>query len=417
MDAVNDYFKKLLPPFLKAWSTVMKEFSITQFHKKQVYISKGKAPEREVKLEISIKGDLEAHVYFDLPRSGVSKVIDLLIKRLKAKEENFEANANAIITLLSEVAENLGEKTLNYLKSSGLNCSLAGVDVIFGPIHLIKENTRVGVIQFASELGEINIFMIIPTEASQDSAKPVSFKGGLLLYNAPDSIQNLIIESFIPLGINVFSTSDKNKILDIMAKEKIILLLMNPNFKEDIKLILDKCVIQDQEIKILSYSSQKEWNSDLKKTFSENLLGYIPRSYDLNQTIYALNVILENLGFNPRCQKRQHIRVPISSEDRAMVILIQNPYNKDDAIHSRIEDLSIAGALLKLEADDIPKIKENQMIPLCQINLKGYVIRTQAKIIRKSEDKIAVQFLDIDDISVKKMAVFIHGKINSLFHH
>jgi chemotaxis protein CheX len=397
--------KKILIPFLKAGIKVLSELTNVTFNKKEVYPLKGNKSVGDVKIEIPVVGDIETRVVFDFPRSFAFKLAKLMVGEM-AQEADVELLQSAIL----EVGNMISGNAMGFLEELNIDCDIEPPKAMIGKnMQVFSPQSQIGVIEFTSEIGDFNIYILLKEEKILDPA-------GILLFNITDIISNYIVEYFIPKGFSVYSTSDLDMALQILDKKEVVLVFMNQihNYNISLEDQVSKMKDKNPNIRIVFYSTSGEWNQPLFKKFNQNILGYIPRAFDSARTAKALIMILDKIGIKYN-QKRKHVRVRISSDDKVMgMIYKKNEDGELDIVNAKVKDLSIGGALLEMDLKDAEQFKEQEIISRCQLKLKGSMVRSTAQIMKKVEGTLGVSFMDMDDDDVKKISYFIHNKMKEL---
>ncbi|OHD11140.1 MAG: hypothetical protein A2Y41_01740 [Spirochaetes bacterium GWB1_36_13] len=396
-------FTQILIPFLKSGIKVLNELTGVKFEKKEVYQHTGNKSIGEIKIEIEVIGDIKTKVYFDMSKTFAYKLAKHILQMNTDDDNDTELMESAI----HEVGNMIAGNATGFLEDMNLDCDIKTPKAILGKdVEIFTPNTQIGVIEFTGPIGDFNIYIVIHEE--ERFLDPA----GILLYNIPDVISNFIVEFFIPRGFSVYSCNNEEDAWKMFDHKEIVLVFINYNQRFDHESMLSKWLNKVPNLRIIFYSSPTEWSDKMLKKFPNTVLGYIPRAFDSLKTAKAIILILDKIGIKYN-QKRKHVRVELRGDDKSVAILYRKIHLEDekDIINANILDLSIGGALLEIPTQQIDNFPEKLVIPRCQLNLRGHVIRTKAQIMKKIDNKLGISFIEITEDDVKRISFFIHSKL------
>lgn len=400
-------YSQILIPFLKAGINVLSQITSKKFHKKEVYPMMGDKSIGDVKIEIEVIGDIKSRIVIDMPRTFAFKLAKSMLEEIET-EENVELMQSAIL----EVGNMITGNAMGYLEEQKLDCDIKTPKSHIGHnLVIFNKNCQIGVIEFSSEIGDFNLYVLLKEESDDLDAT------GILLFNIPEVISNSIIEFFIPKMFSVYSSNEELHALQIIEKEEVALIFINNihiyNF--DVNNFINKVLEKKPNTRFIFYSSPNEWNQNLITKHPNIVLGYIPRAFDSIKTAKALIVALEKIGikYNP---KRKHIRINITDHDKVSAILYKDlkSEDKNDIINVKVNDVSLGGALIEVPLNKISDFKQGYVFPRFHLKLKGYVLRPVAKIVSINESLIGISFVDITEDDTKKISFFVHEKLKSV---
>jgi len=394
---------KILIPFLKAGMKVLSEISNVKFNKKEVYPFKGNKSIGDVKIEIPVIGDIETRVIFDMPRDFAFKLAKSMVGDMNAVDD-----INLLQSAILELGNMISGNAMGFLEEVSLDCDIKTPKAYVGPTaQLFNAQTHIGVIEFTSEMGDFNIYVVLKEEKTLDAT-------GILLLNITEIIANHIIEFFIPRGFSVYSATYEEDALKVVEKQEIVMVFINllHNYSFNPESFIEKAKALKPNLRFLFYAAPNEWNGKLAQSFPGAVLGYIPRAFDAQKTSKALVMVLDKVGVKYN-QQRRHVRIALTSDDKAMAIILKDLHGEGEKnmVNATIEDISIGGALFVVQPSDAEFFKERMIFPRCQIKLKGFVIRAKIQIVKKNENSLGVLFMEITDDDIKKISYFIHQKL------
>ncbi len=400
---MTEQLKKILTPFLKAGLKVLNELTNITFHKNQVYPHKGNKSIGDVKIEISVIGDIETKVIFDMSKEFAFKIAKIMLGEI---EESSEILQDAVLESGNMIAGN----AMGFLEEFMVDCDIKPPTAIIGSdVKVFSEDTQIGVIEFNSKIGNFNIYVI--------TEEPVSKPTGILLNNIPEIITTFLVDHFIPRGLTIYSMQSEADALKAIENQKdIVLLFMNTIYssKSNIAELIKKVKEVRPNIYVICYSKQSDWDNQIVHDFPNTVLGYIPRAFDTAKTAQVIVMVLNKIGVRYN-QKRKHIRIKISAIDNISAILYKGLSGEtENILNAAIEDISVGGALLTVPLNEVKNFQEGTEIPRCHLKLKGFVVRAKAVITKKIDNNLAVQFVDILDDDIKKISHFIHEKLRDV---
>lgn len=393
---------KILIPFLKAGIKVLNELTSLTFQKKNVYTFTGNKSIGEVKIEIPVIGDIETRVVFDMSRTFAFKLAKMMMGDLDGEDEDVEMLQAAIL----EVGNMIAGNAMGFLEESNIDCDIKPPIAHIGKdAQVFDDSAQLGVIEFDSQMGLFNIYIVMKELKVEEPAH-------LLLFNVPDVLRDFLINFFIPKGFAVFSTNDYDVALKIIKTYPIKLLFFNqmPRYQTDLNIQLKTFRELRPNVKIVFLSSSKEWDASVLSDFKGTALGYIPRAFDNLKTAKALIMIFNKIGVL-FTQKRKHVQVEMNDHTQALLYL--DPHG-EQIVSGDLMSLSVSEASVELEnLRDLEFLKEKQIIPLCQLKLKGNMTRIRAQIKSITGNKVVLHFIKMGDEDLQKVSFFIHQRLDA----
>lgn len=382
---------------------VLSEISNVKFNKKEVYPFKGNKSIGDVKIEIPVIGDIETRVIFDMPRDFAFKLAKSMVGDMNAADD-----INLLQSAILELGNMISGNAMGFLEEVNLDCDIKTPKAHVGPTtQLFNPQTRIGVIEFTSEMGDFNIYVVLKEEKALDAT-------GILLLNITEIIANHIIEFFIPRGFSVYSATYEEDALKVVERQEVVMVFINllHNYAFNPESFIEKAKALKPNLRFLFYAAPSEWTGKLVQNFPGTVLGYIPRAFDAAKTSKALVMVLDKVGVKYN-QQRRHVRISLTPDDKAMAIILKDIHGEGDKnmVNATIEDISIGGALFSVQPADAEFFKEKMIFPRCQIKLKGFVIRAKIQIVKKNEYSLGVLFMEITDDDIRKISYFIHQKL------
>ena len=394
---------KIIIPFLKAAIKVLSEISSIVFSKKEVYPFEGEKSIGEIKVEIKVKGDIETRLIFDFPRDLAYKLAKDVVGNTLTEYDNKMMEA-AILEIANMIAGN----AVGFMEEIKLNCNIMPPKVYIGKnANVFYKNTKLGVIELTSSVGDFNIYIILKEDIVLDPT-------GIVLFNITDILTSFFIEVFIPKGFSIYSVNDTDSLCAIIKSRDVSIVFLgifNLLSIKNLDDMIQSMVNTSPNIKILFYCSEKEWSDELYKKYKNNILGYIPKHFDNLKTAKAMVVLLDKIGVKYNVM-RKYIRVSISENDKAKCI-IYGGLEDVNTLHVKIVDISIGGMLLEVEPQYTQLFKIGGLLD-AQLILKGFMIKAKIRVQNINENKIGVSFIGLLDEDVKKIAFFIHEKLNEV---
>lgn len=411
MKKVTDNFRKILSPFLKAGIKVLSELTDMKFTRQDVYSFTGNKSIGDVKIEIEIQGDIKSRVVFDMPRDFAFKLAQIMVG-----DETLSADSELLQSAILEMGNMISGNAMGFLEEYKINSDIKTPQAYIGKDKaLFSEKTQIGVIEFTSELGPFNIYVVMEEEQ-------IPVTEGILLVHIPDNITQHIVEFFMPKGLGVFSASTEQEGLNAVKNQKISLVFANQisSYTFDIYSFIDKILRQNPAARILFFSIQSDWdkwvkNNRISEIYPHAVLGFVPRSIDSFRIVKTLMLVLEKINIKLAI-KRKPVLIKVTKDDKTKTVIypLQNPdkAKDDEVILGELEEISLEHALIEIPAHLANVLKSQDVIPRLQFNLKGAVIRAKAKVLEKNKNKIHIAFMDISGDGTLKMASFIHYKLS-----
>ncbi|HOJ49859.1 MAG TPA: chemotaxis protein CheX [Spirochaetota bacterium] len=394
---------KIVIPFLKAAIKVLNEITTIKFNKKEVYPLDGHKSIGDIKVEIRIVGDIETRIIFDFPR-------DLAFKLAKDVVGNAlsEYDTKMLEASILEMSNMIAGNAMGFLEEINLNCNIMPPKVYIGKnINIFYKNTKLGVIELTSPIGDFNIYLVLKEDIILDPA-------GIVLYNITEIVTSFFIEVFIPKGFSIYSVNDITMLCELIKSKDISLVFIgvfNLISHKSLYEIMDKILNVSPNIKIVFYCSEKEWNKELYEKYKNNLLGYIPKHFDNIKTAKAMVLLLERIGVKYNVA-RKHVRVKLSDEDKAKLI-IYSGLKDINTLTVKILDISVGGVLVEFPPQNISEVSVGSIFE-GQFSLKGFVVKAKLRVQNINENMIGLSFLELTDDDVRKISFFIHEKLNEV---
>ena len=160
--------------------------------------------------------------------------------------------------------------------------------------------------------------------------------------------------------------------------------------------------------KIIVLSSQNNMDN-IKELMVAGIEGFVSKKYPTNEIIEKTINIINDIGKKGN-EKRKHIRVDITRRDNAS-FSIRIP-NDDKLITGKIINISMGGALLKLDdEEDMKYLKENHIFNNAQFVLNKWLISCDVSIVVIRNTYVGVRFYDIKENFQNYIAKFIFDRI------
>lgn len=191
---------KVFIPFLKATTQVLEELTQEMFIKKNIYPFQGNITVGDIKVEIGVVGDIQTRVIFDFPKIFARDLAAIMM----ALPEEEEITDELVVEATQELGNMISGNALGFLEEKNIHC-----DITPPIIYMIKErdmsisNTAsLGVIEFTSNIGDFNIYVVI-NETDHHESNLYILNLGL-----SEEANHLISRSFIPKGIGIIGAND-----------------------------------------------------------------------------------------------------------------------------------------------------------------------------------------------------------------
>lgn len=153
--------KTVFPPFLKAGIKVLNQLSSGRFKKKRVYTTKNPMSVGEIKIEIAVKGDLQTRVVFDFPRTFAYRLAQAITGEIEENDNDLMESA------ILEVGNMISGNAMGFLEEIRLNCDILPPKAFVGKKNpFFMQEAFLGVIEFSSEIGEFNLYLVLEEKSS-----------------------------------------------------------------------------------------------------------------------------------------------------------------------------------------------------------------------------------------------------------
>jgi chemotaxis protein CheX len=216
----NNQTMNVFIPFLKATTQVLEELTQEIFTKKNIYPFQGNITIGDIKVEIGVVGDIQTRVIFDFPQAFAKE----LTSTMMGVADDDEITEELIIEAAQELGNMISGNALGFLEEKNIHC-----DITPPSIYIIKEKdieisnrASLGVIEFTSNIGEFNIYVVINESDSHED--------NLIILSAffDGSLISPLARFLFPKGIGVVG-GNANNFLQKVAKFDPPILLINTN--------------------------------------------------------------------------------------------------------------------------------------------------------------------------------------------
>lgn len=380
---------QLINVFTLSVVNVFKEFSDIVPKKKNVYLIKEEKKIIGQGLVIKITGKISGDIIIDVNENLYKKIITQYKEKYPDIAENISEEDIKEIdqSIFTEIGNAIVSKISAYLyklnKKSDISTPVVipkGESIQYENIAIIEMSTPYGGFQLCLGLGKSEL------------GRNVS----LLLYGLNTEITEFLTTKFIPLGIEIISSTTKEGLVKYLKEKKIDLFIIDfYAIKVNPEIFLNSIISGlDYVVQIIFGVNKLEFQK-LKTmklaTKTYQVIGIYPKTYSQEQLFEHIITYLKKIGISAN-EKRKHIRVNIPEKTRYFIAFKIG----DQLKKARLIDLSVGGAKCLLDNEEDAKfIKVGLKLNSVDMFLKYQRLIIDCTIVNKSGASFGISFNNI----------------------
>lgn len=377
---------QLINVFTLSVINVFKQFSDIIPKKKNVFLIKEEKKIFGKGLIIKITGTISGDIIIDFNENLYKKIIAQYKEKYPDITNNLsEEDAKEIEqSIFTEIGNSIVSKISAYLYKLNKKSEISvpkllskGDSIQYNNIAVIEMTTPYGGFQLCLGLGK------------SEFGRNVS----LLLYGLNKEITEFLTTKFIPLGIEIISSSTKEGIIKYLKDKKIDLFIIDfYAIKENPEMFLNSVISELNYIVKIIFSVNKIEFQKLKSiklaTKAYQVVGIFPKTYSQKQLFEHIIGYLKKIGINTN-EKRKHIRVNIPEKTRYFIAFKIG----DQLKKARLIDLSIGGAKCLLDNEEDAKyIKIGLKLNSVDMFLKFQRLIIDCTVVNKNGASFGISF-------------------------
>lgn len=230
----------------------------------------------------------------------------------------------------------------------------------------------------------------------------------ILLYEPINQIQVLLVSTLIQNGFKVFALSNKFEIIPSLTKAKYDLLICDTSKDDEQMIDVIKDIKSEEALKgvhiILHVkSASKDFLMDMVKV---GVSGFILKPFVPAVFTEKFNQLVNRIQ-GEHTSQRKHIRISPGERESAQVSVRSNTTFK--LLTGKVINISMGGVLFSLIGTvEDAEISVKQLLKNVQIKFRTSTIETNAVVVAKKSNAIALKFFSMPDYDKNILSRYIY---------